>query len=137
MENNINNKAKFFAQYHGQNIVCDGLAEGDTCSVEYAFSESIYVEAWLELKPLSEVTEDHAKELLYRLGSVIDMYDVIHKNSTDVVRDIIDNYSKVECLWMLPARFVDKARELGYAIDWNGLSVEEQVSRGWVQLKEN
>lgn len=131
MENTIENKEKFFALYHKQRILkftdndMTGIVTSDLARIESGY---------LELKPLSSITDEYAKELSFRLGSVIDLFDVIHENSIDLVKDIVDNYSKVECLWMLPSRFTDKARELGYAIDWNDLSVEALIEYGWVKL---
>ena len=50
------------------------------------------------------------------------------------VKEVISNYEQIDCLFMLPSSFSDRARELGYAIDWNNYKVSKQIELGWVQL---
>lgn len=131
--NTLENKAKFFAQYWGQKVIryheINQLWKVEPLLVKECSEDDL-----LELKPLSEISDEDAKQLAYRLGDAIDINEMIHKSSSDLVKEIIESYSSVQCLWMLNARFTDKVRELGYAIDWNNLTVEQQISYGWVRL---
>lgn len=63
MENTIENKAKFFALYWGQEVVKDSLNNSDKCSVEFSLSEGIHIEGYLELTPLSQISDEDAAEI--------------------------------------------------------------------------
>lgn len=128
MENTAQNRYKFYAQYYGQEVARYKVGMLSDVSAPMVMIE------WLELKPLSSITDEDAIELSLRLGRVIGLDSIIHENNTDLVKNVLDNYTQINCLWMLPARFIDKARELGYAIDWNEVSVENQVEYGWIKL---
>lgn len=107
MENTLQNKAKFFAQYWGQELI---QAEG----YEKKFNVSdMYVSGfdgkeWLELKPLSSITDEDAKKLGYSSPLLLKKHSSFH---------------------------VDELRALGYALWWHGLSVEKQIEYGWIKLK--
>jgi hypothetical protein len=88
----------------------------------------------LELKPLSKITDEDADKLQYTLVNVVGLDGLIRQNSIELVKEVISNYEQIDCLFMLPSSFSDKARELGYAIDWNNYKVSKQIELGWVQL---
>lgn len=141
MENTLANKARFFGLYFGAEVEGDPQDSDDykICTWELTidgFEFAVYEGCTLLLKPLSSISDEDAKELSLRLGTVVGLDEIIHKNSPDLVKEVVENYSSINSLWMLPARFVDKARELGYAIDWNNLSIEKQIAYGWIKLKD-
>ena len=88
----------------------------------------------LELKPLSKITDLDAEKLQYTLVNVIGLDGLIRQNSIELVKEVVSNYDKIDCLFMLPSSFADLARELGYAIDWNNYKVSKQIELGWVRL---
>jgi len=136
MENNLENKAKFFAQYWGQRVL-------SIHNSTYLFviqdmkQKDVSENDWLVLKPLSDISDEDAEQLSVRLGRVVSLQKVIQENSKDLVKEVVSNYSQVNMLWSLPSQFTDKARELGYLIDFNGLSTEELISRGWAVVSTN
>jgi len=69
MENTKNNKKKFFAQYFGQKVWrCEN--HENFCTVDYevlfhcgeaiAMTKDIFVKEWLELTPLSLISDEDA-----------------------------------------------------------------------------
>jgi hypothetical protein len=123
-------KSRFFAQYWGQEVC-------QTKGGKYKVDEDcfpLWDRSYLELKPLSKITNEDAEKLQYTLVNVVGLDGLIRQNSIELVKEVVSNYEKVDCLFMLPSSFSDLARELGYAIDWNNYKVSEQVQLGWVQL---
>lgn len=134
MENTHANKIKFLSQYLYSVIVIDGIQSALTTHNLYQIWMDDETDCFLELKPLSNISDEDAKTLMLDLGTVVGLDRLIKENSTSLVKDVIGNYMKVNSLWMLPSRFTDKARELGYLIDWNGLSTETLIEYGWAKL---
>ena len=100
MKNTLENKTKFFAQYYGQKVLLDDNLTVNFTRLHYGIED--FKNWWLELKPLSEISNEDALEI-----------------SDFVYAD----------------RKVDYLRSKGYAIPWNGISVEEMIEFGWVKLK--
>ncbi len=106
MENTIENKIKFFAQYWGQKLGGTkytpqglGINKSNLNSIDY-----------LELKPLSSITDEDAQKLGFSNSG--------HFNfGADI------NWHK------------DQLRLLGYAVEWADFSVEEMFDFGWIKLK--
>jgi len=140
MEDNLENKAKFFAQYWGQKVKSSYLPEQDQpCTIDANTFKIFHlvINGVLKLKSLSDISDEDAEQLSVRLGRVVSLQKVIQENSKDLVKEVVSNYSQVNMLWSLPSQFTDKARELGYLIDFNGLSTEELISRGWAVVTSN
>ncbi len=135
-------KSRFFAQYFGQKILSfvgsqvdykvypHSLAKNENWSNRTQNIENQFI----VLKSLSKITNEDAEKLQYTLVNVIGLDGLIKQNSIDLVKEVVSNYEKVDCLFMLPSSFADLARELGYAIDWNNYKVSEQIKLGWIKL---
>lgn len=108
MENTLENKAKFFGNYLGQEIAFDKA--GFKALVYDAIKPSWIESFYLELKPLSHITDEDAINLGYGYVSHL-------KSNLD--------------------RNIDQLRNLGYALPWMDLSVEDLIEYGWIKLKEN
>ncbi len=125
-------KSRFFAQYWGTKTLYVGgvgLVEIGTGGWNLK-----HPDFFLQLKPLSKITNEDAEKLQFTLVNVVGLDGLIKQNSSDLVKEVVSNYEKVDCLFMLPSSFTDLARELGYAIDWNNHKVSKQIELGWVQL---
>lgn len=130
MENTLENKSKFFAQYWGQRVFNDGGGE-------YLFyvNESIpfpmHKDFFLELTPLHLISDEDAIELskmLWGKTHIETMFSVLsNEKAIFEIRLSVEN--SVHHLKY------DYLRSKGYALPYNGLSVSEQVERGWVVLK--
>ena len=120
LENTLENKAKFFAQYWRQDLLCrvifgknknEIIMHNTPCS-NLKLGEII--DSYLELKPLSHISDEDAIKLGFTNArdflAVADIYHIYH---------------------------VDYLRSKGYALPYMYLSVEDLVEYGWVKLKEN
>lgn len=116
MENTLENKQKFFAQYWGQNI---GKIKSYHKDVKSKVS-SINIEGidFLELTALELISEEHLKELT-KITCAKYFITVGCSNIT------LEN--AIESILFL--------RSKAYALPYNGLSVEKMIEYGWVVLK--
>lgn len=121
MENTLENKARFFAQYFGQKVlkIIDNetpfLVSGDG-------SRKRLLLAYLELTPLSQISDEDRHEVSGDLAMSINEYGCEYSFEGLVEWGIYD---------------ADYLRSKGYALPYMGLSVEDLVNRGWVKLKED
>lgn len=129
MTNSIENKAKFLAQYWGQNLFVDPMG----CNVS---GLDVFRLTWMNgvtalLKPLSSCSDENAIELSMLIYG--DEFD-----SVDLGREIAQEHDRKDLLTQSScALAVDRLRCMGYALPWNGVSVEEQIKYGWVKLMES
>lgn len=152
MENNLENKARFVAQYLGAQITypdtdnklitCKlhgvSLSEiettykrkkkgcvGDILSFKSNGNHnSDFINAYLELKSINEISDEDAEELGGLLG---------WKHPQEYRKHFLENHTHGDSLEQFE---VDFLREKGYALPWMGLSVDELINFGWVKLKE-
>lgn len=61
-----------------------------------------------------------------------DIKSINHKDAKSLGFANASNFLKLADI----SKFKDELRSLGYAVEWNGVSVEEQINRGWVILDE-
>ncbi len=125
-------KSRFFAQYWGtKTLYVGGVEKVEVGNEGWNLKHTDF---FLQLKPLSKITNGDAEKLKYALVNVVGLDGMIRQNSIDLVKEVVSNYEQIDCLFMLPSSFTDLARELGYAIDWNNYKVSKQIELGWVQL---
>jgi len=132
MENTIENKGKFFAQYFGQKVLMPFEAH-----VGVFQSDLNYTVNFLELKSLSSITDEDAIEVAK-----------MHRYHTDNGDSI---YAKVgkEMVWRtfglnglptregfcLPFETADFLRSRGYLLPFMDLSVDDILSYKWAVIK--
>lgn len=124
MENTLENKAKFFAQYWGQRVV---LKNESISSRLYQMDRVVILHCethTLELKPLSSISDEDASSIRGFINKG-DFLFYLNK-STSITTFIEGN---------LYFKDVDFLRSCGYALPYMGLSVEELVNRGWIKMK--
>ena len=133
LENTLENKARFFAQYWGQKIICFPHNKN---AIRYDNPNKLLAgtyerNAYLELKPLSHISDEEVVEvakLTHGSKFLEQVFTTLPKDKvTKYIRHITDglkNYSKFDYL-----------RSKGYALPWMDLSVEDLVEYGWVKLK--
>ncbi len=138
LENTLENKAKFFAQYFSQHVLyfsSDFLRKIDNLTLD-----SIENDDFLELKPLSHISDEDA----------IEFFDILFANvgtHKDKPKDFKIEFGKEwsqvpfsERYGLIPKGFlngIDYLRSKGYALPYMDLSVEDLIDYGWVKLKEN
>ncbi len=164
MENTIENKAKFFAQYWGQEVLSDFTDKGKRCLYPIVVSNFYNIEkpdVYLELKPLSQITYEDAIEVSKVSGQ--DIFTVIEKhNNIDILVRPSKKWRKnntweanqtikinsENCTvyydngeswddnynYDLGLQAYDFLRSKSYALPYMDLSVENMIEYGWVKL---
>lgn len=129
-------KMRFLAQYYGQEVLrWHQWISSTPNSIINMDVPGMEKEGWyLQLKSLTNLTDEDAKELQFDLINIIGLDGIIRENSVDLVKELISNYLRVDCLFNLPSSFSDRARYLGYAIDWNGKKVPDLERLGWIKV---
>lgn len=149
-QNTLENKAKFFAQYFGQEIaeITKGNYTHKIGSIELinstvlslVTSERILkIKYKLKLKPISKISDEDAlgvynscKQdwLLYSFRS--------DKPKIDKGRCIAKDVDNGGTYWFpgMLISVVDFLRSKGYALPWMDLSVEDLIEYGWIKLEE-
>ena len=131
MENTLENKAKFFAQYWHQYVVKVKSQTDDTVTrVGYGIMQDFINSCYLQLTPLSQITDEDAIEVASIIAKTITNVDdnsPVLINSNEVKKDI-------EVLAFASYETVDYLRSKGYALPFMTLSVEKLIEYGWVKL---
>ena len=147
IENTLENKAKFFAQYWGQHLIIMGsflrrIDHVTLCNIE---NDDI-----LQLKPLSKISDEDAIEVAKILHEVEGNFEIVY-NADDLTSvsafgrpcysDTIDifwngnlRYDIASSIQILNA--YDYLHSKGYALPWMDLSVEDLIEYGWIKLEE-
>ena len=126
LENTLENKAKFFAQYWGQYVLyftSDFLRKIDNLTLD-----SVENDDYLELKPLSQISDEDASK-------VCDLIFITNNNLN--IQQIKQIVILIESNNWNNYKIFDYLRSKGYALPWMDLSVEDLVEYGWIKLKED
>ena len=130
-QNTLENKAKFFAHYFSQNVLyfsSDFLRKIDNLTLD-----SIENDDYLELKPLSQISDKDLEKCLNILGQRLDLESFRESFIEGLSnRDFYAQFYPVRAI-----EIADYLRSKGYALTYMDLSVEDLVEYGWVKLKEN
>lgn len=144
MENTLINKQAFFALYFGQEVLC----ENNNSHRYKVLGDSIYwEEVHLELKPLSEISDEDAVEVTKLT------YAMPYPNSTKFTI-YLNPFNKKVVSWgdshwqkylaerdttqdIYNSLQADYLRSKGYALPYMDLSVEQMVEFGWIKLTLN
>lgn len=148
MENTLENKAKFFALYWGQEVFMKGNNSA-LWELDYIRLGSISKFSLLELKPLSLISDEDGIEgaiILQGIKKDNEILDI--KRYDDFISfSIIHNGCNFKTCYSffyqasrpatLTQKYADFLRSRGYALPWMGLSVEQLIEYGWIKLKED
>lgn len=132
---NLNLKAKFFALYWGQEIIKfnkETKQEGVFVLDELKIQKEIIEHTYLELKPLSNISDEDAIQIALLKNSLGD-----NKNKKDLLRCGEEMLEFNSVLNSLQLEHYDFLRSKGYALEYNGITVEQQIKYGWIKLKSN
>lgn len=131
MENNLENKAKFFAQYWWQKLF---VINGNNEDTYNNWRTEDLDKGYMLLTPLSDITDEDAVEV-YDLVYVSDFKPKFKIG--EIKKTLLKNFHE-EFTDFSPKDFLlifDNLRSKGYALPWMGLSVEKLIEYGWVKLK--
>jgi len=144
MENNLENKANFFAQYWGQEVLID---ESIDALLEVCLNDLLNVKiennnCYLKLKPLSKISDEDLLEMLRLYNSTMtdaDLKSLTIEDKLDISDCLLGkaDIAQNETSPLVYLAVYDFLRSKSYALPYMGLSVEEQVERGWVRLIDN
>lgn len=127
MENNLENKAKFFAQYWGQKVVYNTLFNFDNLNdiCQATFNIEALPHEILHLKPIASITDEDAKNVC-----LLSRPDVKWKNySREDIKNLalrLHQYSIIAYQYL---------QSKGYALPYMGLSVERLIEYGWIKME--
>jgi hypothetical protein len=111
MENTLENKARFFALYYGQKVLCIRKSNEPKLYVgfdDFTPKEKLQTD-YLELKPLSLITDEDNK-YVSKIMQETDFSD--------------SDYGALHT--------ADYLRSKGYALPFMGLSIEKQIEYNWI-----
>lgn len=128
MENALENKAKLFAIYYGQRVLC--VKNGDPALMPLSHWNTIqtyahFNDAWLQLKSLASITDEDAAGMpTFNWPSAERLLQ--YYSYKDLRLDLF--------LKDLKPIDYDYLRSKGYALPWMGLSVEKQIEYNWIKI---
>lgn len=139
MENNIENKYSFFAQYW--NVESHKMiAKPNLYKVG---RNGLFVGEfdYLVLKPLSSITDEDLRDI----ANIFFNYNsCAYSEYNDYLEDLLNegksilksiDEGRMPCDLNRYSNFLDLMRSKGYALPWMGLSIEKQIEYGWIKLK--
>lgn len=148
LKNTLENKAKFFTLYWNQPvaIITKGSSthpKGTIHVVDKNTVSSVESENYtkhrysLELKPLSSISDEDAEFCIGKVECSLRKNDPNHGDYgmspyAIFVNSLID-YSS----YHIGRREADYLRLKGYALKWVDKTVKEQITDGWIKLKED
>lgn len=130
MENTLENKEKFFAQYWGQRILRYSFWREDVESRDCKFEEAVK-NHYILLKPLSSITDEDAVEV----AKIFNQHKIKAHYSDDSLKAYLIKEGKQFAFrcehYVVIYQYLQSK---GYALPFMGLSVEQLVEYGWVKL---
>ena len=155
MENTLENKARFFAQYYGQKIQVDNeLEEMGKFPLTINNISFQPEKCHLELTPLPDITDEDA----WNVGIMVNCWakwerkqdwflskeDDFHEVHIEGGKSFAEAIGK-EWGHGMSHPFANNSTDIlsaydflrskGYALPWMGLSVEKLIEYGWIKLK--
>lgn len=152
--NTLENKAKFFAQYLGQFRLFNDNRVWHTAPVRGDIIDKIDEDCYLLLKPLSSINDEDAVEIkkISMLQNKCDLSSINKIEFIKVKGGAINMCYEYKIHWKLfkadtsyivlkqgfnlKLSVIDYLRSKGYALPYNGITVEQQIEYGWIKLKE-
>jgi len=132
-------KAKFFAQYWGQQVFQSKSFEDDSPCHFYKLSGTDEND-YLLLTPLSDITDEDAK----RIATILQLSNnnTSMKDALPFTKQLIKHWLEYddsfdENVYHLDyLEGCDYLRSKGYALPYLNYSIEDLIEKGWIKLKE-
>ncbi len=138
-ENTPENKAKFFAQYWGQNVqyyTTNGIDY--PFQVNENFTEALGI-SYLLLTPLKNISNEDAIEVAkINIGRLLPEMDerqllqVAHRQLNGISNNKYDGQFPIEFINM-----IDFLRSKSYLLPYKDLSTDDLIAYGWAKEKES
>lgn len=123
-ENNLQNKATFFAQYYLQEVFIIGT---QTFAFDGLNMNEIDDGDCLLLRPLSSITDDEAIEVAYTNWP--DYRERKAAISKEWLLRVLETISQNRAVYQF-------LQSKSFALPWRDLSVDDLIEYGWIKLKE-
>lgn len=137
MKNTLENKARFFALYIGQNVLGSGLNNSGrltlsniTPILEYSSNTP------LSLKPISSITDEDLSYIEFNMGMIGTLFEIEIMPENYMNHWVLKYKGKTQHGYLALKDF-DYLRSKGYALPYMGLSVETMIEYGWIKLSTN
>lgn len=136
MENSIENKIAFMAQYYGQYVLRSyfpeqtGLSKIDGMCFHI---QHLLMNGYLELKRLPDLTDKDA----LNIAGILKWNHYTDEGKIKQVKNFIDSYLDYHSTNISPNEYfevLDYLRSNAYAVPYNGMTVEQQVEYLWVKI---
>ena len=127
-------KERFFAQYYGQEVVNHRKINGRSIikiDHKYFFLNKSIKNDFLELTPLSAITDEHVIEVLKILG-VQNKISVPNRDRNWICNSFLKNEWSHKTVSVIEA--TDLLRSKGYALPFGGKSVKQLIEKGYLKL---
>jgi hypothetical protein len=136
MENTIDNHKLFRAHYLGQKVLkSENGVYTQTLFTRHLLNQSLIDGTYLELTPLSMISDEDAIQVahLFNWISKADKENVKIK----ATKKYLIYFNEEEITFQDSEKISSSLRSKGYALPYNGVSVEQQIEYGWIKLKTN
>lgn len=118
-------KSRFFAQYWGtKTLYIGGVGKVEVGKGGWNLKHPSF---FLQLKPLSKITDDDVQELLPLVSFDFSPRYTDEQMKEEIKKSVLDTE-------MMPSELFDFLRSKGYALPYMNYSVDNLISFGWVQL---
>ena len=132
-------KANFFAQYLGQEIMSYPHNSGCLMYVG-GINMTNLSDEYIILTPLSMITDEDAIEVATQQGFHNKHVTISKENQIQYGKEIAETLNEerdnVELYYSTMVMNADYLRSKGYALPWNGHTVEEMEKSGWLKLNK-
>lgn len=139
MENTLENKANFFAQYivaEPQVLTSNSMGHLNVETYHLNIKNG-FEKRCLLLKSLSQLSDEDKHEVFVIEDAFNEAENItIHFSSNFDTCHFINEWDEVEFKRPLLVQSYQYLQSKAYALPWMGLSVEQLISFGWVKLKE-
>ena len=146
MENTLQNKACFFAQYWGQDVLMVVLNNGTHVRAKVGASLDLCNEGdYLELMPIEKISRDDCRDIAAMVftepnkdeENMVSARNFVmhHFNNKNLSRYYLWKIKPFEDTNLIHVLVTDYLRSRGYAMPYMGIRVETLVEWGWVKLK--
>lgn len=127
-----NFKERYFAQYWGQEVAFARSANKGLIKTFIRESTPFSCIEFIELTPLSAITDEHAIEVASSLEPI-----AFRKRQTAVrwAKMYLKDNSTLTVTINTAVKIVDYLRSKGYALPYGGKSVEELIKLGYLKIK--
>lgn len=120
-ENTLENKAKFFALYYGQKVLCTSLYGTVLNGFWLDKIMDGSCDSEIQLKPLESISDEDAAQCWVNDNYIPKSEDI------KFVANLFNPITAINA---------DYLRSKGYALPWMDLSIQDLIDYGWIKLSE-